>query len=144
MGESEIRVVAAWHAALNEGDIDRLVALTHADVEIGGPRGIAHGADVLRDWVGRANIRLDPRRVFSRDETVVVEQSAAWRDAGTGAVSGADTVASVFVVRDGRIARVARHPDLAAALTAAGLDDGAEVGSDGASIDSPTGARQPR
>lgn len=131
MGKSETRVVAAWHAALNEGNIDHLLALTHPDVEIGGPRGTARGADVLRDWVGRANIRLDPRRVFARNETVVVEQEAEWRDAGTGAVTGRDAVASVFVVRDGRVAQVARYPNLAQALEAAGLDDGNEVGPEG-------------
>ena len=39
-GVSEVHVVEAWHAALNEGDVDRLVGLSHPDVEIGGPRGI--------------------------------------------------------------------------------------------------------
>jgi len=127
MDESEIRVVVAWHTALNDGDVDRVVALPHPDVEIGGPRGTAHGADVLREWVGRANIRLDPQRVFRRAETVVVEQAAEWREAGTGVVASHDTVAAVFVVRDERIARLARYPDLAAALAAAGLDGGDEV-----------------
>ena len=37
---SEVHVVEAWHAALNEGDVDRLVRLSHPDVEIGGSRGI--------------------------------------------------------------------------------------------------------
>lgn len=128
MRESDGHVVSAWHAALNEGDIDHLVALTHPDVEIGGPRGTARGADVLRDWVRRAGIRLAPRRVFSREGTVVVEQAAEWRDAGTGAVTGCDTVASVFAVRDGRVARVVRYPDLAHALDAAGLDQGDGAG----------------
>ena len=36
---SEVHVVEAWHAALNEGDVDRLVGLSHPDVEIGGPAG---------------------------------------------------------------------------------------------------------
>lgn len=135
-GESDIRVVSAWHAALNEGDVDHMVALTHPDVEVGGPRGTARGADVLRDWVRRAGIRLAPRRVFSRQGTVVVEQEAEWRDAGTGAVTGCDTVASVFVVRDGRVARVARYPNLTQALDAAGPDQGDEARSDG-NADSP-------
>jgi hypothetical protein len=39
-GVSEVRVVEAWHAALNEGDVDRLVGLSHPDVEVGGPRGV--------------------------------------------------------------------------------------------------------
>jgi ketosteroid isomerase-like protein len=37
---SEVHMVEAWHAAFNEGDVNRLVELSHPDVEIGGPRGI--------------------------------------------------------------------------------------------------------
>jgi ketosteroid isomerase-like protein len=127
VGRPEVQVAAEWHAALNAGDIDHLLTLTHPDVEIGGPRGTARGADMLRDWVGRANLRLHPGRVFTREGTVVVAQEAEWRDASTGAITGRDTVASVFVVRDGRISRVVRYPDLAAALRVAGLDDSDEA-----------------
>jgi hypothetical protein len=37
-------------------------------------------------------------------------------------------IGSVLVVRDGRVARFARHPDLGAALHAAGLGPADEVG----------------
>ena len=37
--EETLRVVDGWHAALNAGDTERLVALSHPDVEIIGPRG---------------------------------------------------------------------------------------------------------
>jgi hypothetical protein len=131
LDESDLHIVAEWHAALNAGDVDRLVALTDPDVAIGGPRGTARGTDVLREWFGRANVRLDPGRVFRRGGTVVVEQAATWRDPGTGAEMGSDTVASVFVVRDRRVVQVARHPDLARALAAAGLDVRDEVGPEG-------------
>jgi hypothetical protein len=66
---------------------------------------------------------LELRRVFYRAETVVAEQAATWRSADTGEVSDRQAVASVFVVRDGRVARVVRHPSLADALHAAGLDE---------------------
>ncbi len=97
-GVSEVHVVEAWHAALNEGDVDRLVGLSHPDVEIGGPRGVGRGVQLLREWVDRANVRLDPRRVFRRGSTVVVEQAGQWRSAETGEVIGSQTVASVFAV----------------------------------------------
>ena len=72
----ELRAVEAWHEALNSGDADRIVALSQPNVEVGGPRGAGHGAGLLREWVGRANIRLEPRRVFHKADTVVVEQKA--------------------------------------------------------------------
>ena len=82
----EIRTVRAWHDALNSGDADYLVELSHLEVEVGGPRGTGHGTQLLREWVSRANICLEPRRVFHRADTVVVEQRAEWRAAATGKV----------------------------------------------------------
>lgn len=123
MTAPEVSVVRAWHEALNTSDVDRLVALSHPEVEMGGPRGNVHGAQVLRDWVSRANIRLEPQRVFHHADTVVVEQQAEWRSADTGEVTGSQTVASILVVRDGRIASVVRYDDLADALSAANLDE---------------------
>ncbi len=120
MTAPEARVVEAWHAALNDGDTDRLAALSHPDVEVGGPRGIRHGKQLLREWVDRANIRLEPQRVFHPADTVVVEGEAEWRSAGTGQVTGGQTVGSVFVVRDGRVVSVMRYDDLASALARGG------------------------
>ena len=112
----EIQTVTAWHEALNSGDVDLLVELSHPDVGIGGPRGSDHGARLLREWVDRANIHLEPARVFHEANTVVVEQMAEWQ------AGGEQTVASLFVVREGLVASVVRYPDLAEALRASGLD----------------------
>jgi ketosteroid isomerase-like protein len=130
MTASEVGIVVAWHEALNGGAVDDLVALSHPDVEVGGPRGTGHGVQLLRDWVDRAGIHLEPRRIFHRADTVVVEQKAEWRSADTGEVTGSQTVGSVFVVRDEQIARVLRYDDLAYALSAANLDESHETGSD--------------
>ncbi len=121
-GVSEVRVVEAWHAALNEGDAERLVGLSHPNVEVGGPRGSGRGVRLLGEWADRANVRLEPRRLFRRGEKVVVEQAGRWRSAESGDVIGSQSVASVFVVSDGRVRSVARYDDLSEALNAAGLD----------------------
>ena len=83
---------------------------------------------LLREWVDRANIRLKPRRVFHHADTVVVEQWAEWRSADTGQVTGGQSVSCVFVVRDDRVARIMRYPDLADALSVTGLDESHETG----------------
>jgi hypothetical protein len=49
MNASELRVVEAWHEALNGGEVDRLVDLSHPEVEVGGPRGTGRGAQLLRE-----------------------------------------------------------------------------------------------
>jgi ketosteroid isomerase-like protein len=123
----EVHIVHDWHEALNGGDADQLAELSHTDVQVGGPRGSGHGTRLLREWVDQANIRLEPRRFFHRAETVVVEEEAEWRSAQTGEVTGNQTVGSVFVVRDGRVARVMRYDDPAGALQAAKLDGSHEV-----------------
>lgn len=124
---SEVRVVAEWHEALNGGDVERLVGLSHPDVEMGGPRGTVHGTRVLREWVDRAGINLSPRRFFHANEAVVVDQEAAWTSADTGEMTPSQIVASVFVVQDGLVTSVVRHARLADALGAMGLDESDEV-----------------
>jgi ketosteroid isomerase-like protein len=121
----------SWHEAMNARDAERLVALAHDDVEVEGPRGAGRGTDLLRAWMdrqaGEAGLHLEARRFFVRDDTVVVDQLAEWRTAATGEVVEGQEVGSVLVVRDGRVARFARHPDLGAALHAAGLGPADEV-----------------
>ncbi|MCA1717922.1 MAG: nuclear transport factor 2 family protein [Actinobacteria bacterium] len=126
MSAAELRIVDAWHEALNGGEVDRLVALSHPEVEVGGPRGTGRGTQLLREWVDRANIRLEPRRIFHHADTVVVEQWAQWRSTDTGKAIGGQTVGSVFVVRDGRVTRVMRYPNLADALGTTNLDESHE------------------
>lgn len=125
---SEVRVVAEWHEALNGGNVDRLLNLSHPDVEVGGPRGTGRGSELLRDWASRAGIHLAPHRFFHVGETVVAEQEAAWTSMDTGEATPPQIVASVFIVRDGRVASVVRYDNLAHALSAAGLDESDGIG----------------
>jgi ketosteroid isomerase-like protein len=113
----EIETVTAWHEALNSGDVESLLDLSHPDVEMGGPRGTVCGAQTLEEWVDRAKIRLEPERAFHEKDTVVAEQRAEWQ------AGGQQTVASIFVVRDGLVRSVVRYPGLAEALRAANLDE---------------------
>ena len=118
----KIKTVTAWHEALNSGDVESLLDLSHPDFEMGGPRGMVRGAQTLREWVDRAKIRLEPERVFHEKDTVVAEQRAEWQ------AGGQQTVASIFVVRDGLVTSVVRYPGLAEALREANLDERHAVG----------------
>lgn len=120
--DPEIRVVEDWHSALNAGDVERLVELSHTDVEVGGPRGSGTGEQLLREWVERANIRLIVRRLFHWHGRVVAQEDARWHDTGTEEASSAQSVGTIFTVRDGRVASVLCYPGLDEALEAAGLD----------------------
>ena len=120
MSNALVETVLAWHAALNSADLEGLLALSTDDVEVGGPRGSGHGADLLREWVARAGVHLEPGRVFARGEVVVVEQSARW-PSPDGKLADPQTVASVFRVQNGLVSSVVRYADLLSALETAGL-----------------------
>ena len=121
---TEIQTVIAWHEALNSDDVERLIALSHPNVEVGGPRGTARGAQVLREWVDRANINLEPGRILHEADTVVVEQEAEWVSAEPGS---RQRVASVFLVHDGLVTSVVRYPGLAEAIRAVDFDETREI-----------------
>jgi hypothetical protein len=115
MHAKEVETVLAWHAALNAGDVERLVRLSTADVEVGGPRGTGRGLELLREWVARANIQLEPLRWQALGERLVVEQSASWQTPN-GEQTEPQKAATVFRVEDGKVASVIRHADFETAL----------------------------
>jgi len=61
--------------------------------------------------------------VFGRGETIVVEQRAVWRDAD-GNITSEREIATFFVVRDGKVARLVRYDSVEEALQATALDKG--------------------
>ena len=50
-GADDATVLAAWHDAVNAGDIEAAVALCSDDVAVQGPRGVGHGHDLVRGWL---------------------------------------------------------------------------------------------
>lgn len=125
--QSQRKSVSLWHEALNGGDMELLAAQMQPDVSIVGPRGIAHGADVVLDWASHAGIQLQPCVWFEAGDEIVVAQEARWRDADTGQPGEPFQIGTRFGMRNGLIAHIERHMELPAALAAAGLDASAEV-----------------
>lgn len=128
MGEA-MMVVERWHAALNAGDADAAVALVSPAVEVGGPRGVARGADVLRDWIDHAGITMAPVSWWARGDSVVVEQMASWRDED-GQPGDPVRVFSSFAVANGRITRILRFDSREIALRTSGLTEEDQVPED--------------
>ena len=122
-----LTVVRAFHQHLNAHDVPSVLDLASDDIRVGGPRGSGEGKHLLEEWVGRANISMEPTRWFHNDDTVVVEQLATWHDATTGEETGSQTVASAFVIADGRIASIARYGFLGEAVNAMNMDEANEI-----------------
>ena len=120
LSNDRFEIVRAWHEAVNRGDADAVVALSHDDIEVGGPRGSARGSPLLRDWLAQTGIQLEPRRWFTSPTELVVEQIAIWRFPD-GTVTDPQTIASSFAVENGLVTRSVRYDSLMEALAAAGL-----------------------
>ena len=114
-------IVRAWHNALNTGDLEKMMSLIHTEVVVGGPRGTASGAALVREWFGRANVRLYPLTYFANGQNVVVEENGEWIDPTTGEITGHQRVSTHFEVKEGLITRIARYDQLETALSEAGL-----------------------
>jgi len=118
MTTSEIATVLAWHDALNDSDLDTLVALSSDDIDIGDAHGAAQGHEALRRWAASLDAKAELGRMYVHDGVVVVEQRITNPDR-----PGDVTTASAFrVVRD-HITSVFRHEDLASALAATDLTE---------------------
>lgn len=114
-------IVQKWHDALNSEDVEGMVALVHHDVKIGGPRGSTSGTEIMREWFGRAHVRLYPLVYYQRQQTIVVEEQGEWRDATTGEITGSQKVATIFMVEDELITSIVRLDQIENALSEAGL-----------------------
>jgi ketosteroid isomerase-like protein len=123
--EGALSVVSLWHAALARGDLPTLLSTMAEDVELLGPRGSTRGHEAFREWFAKAGFTALPKRRFCGGlGQVVVEQQGRWRD-HHGERTG--TVASAFVVRNGKIVKYERFDELAQALTMAGLREIHEI-----------------
>lgn len=112
-----VDVVQRWHDTVNDRDIEGAVSLCRPDVAIGGPRGVAEGQDLVRQWLLRTGIILEPQgRLEEQDGRVVVHEHARWR-ATQDAPDAAPTTAAVdtwvvFEVTDGLITALHRYESI--------------------------------
>lgn len=119
MSTSEIATVLAWHDALNDSDLDTLLALSSDDVEIGDPTGARQGLSALRDWASTAGLTLNPGRMFVYEGVVVVEEEATLAS-NPGETS---TSAAAFRVVHDQVTSMFHHVDLESAFAATDLSE---------------------
>ena len=94
-----VDVVSRWHAAVNDGDIAAALALCTVDVAVGGPRGDGHGHDLMRAWLQRSGISLEPQEeLVERGGRIVVHERAQWRTADAPVQAPTEAPADTWVV----------------------------------------------
>lgn len=121
MATDPLTVIARWQAAVSASDLEALRALSTDDIEIVGSRGPGRGIAFAEEWVRKTGIGLQTMRAFPRGDVVVVQQAARWAAGADSAEAPERVIATIFTVRDERVARAVRYEDLASALAAADL-----------------------
>lgn len=109
--DPDTAALAAWHDAVNAGDVEAAVACCRDDVAVQGPRGVGHGHDLVRGWLRRSGIRLTPQEDLARrDGRFVVRELAHWTtaDAPEAAPKEPTETWCVFTVDDGKVTSIAR------------------------------------
>lgn len=114
-------VVLAWLAAVNDGDFERALARTAADVSIIRPHVSGRGRDVLRSWLEHSAPRFETRAVYASGDEVVVAQRGVWTDVASGEIRVEPEMATRFCVVAGEITEIERYANEDDALQGAGL-----------------------
>ena len=129
-----VDVVRSYNKALGAVDVDAMLAFVHEDCEVVSSRGVMRGHESVRAFAARQSygVRMVPaeQRYFARGETVVVYGTVEWRYVESDELAGRDDGATVWTVRNGRIARLEICEELAPALASAGLTRADEVNDD--------------
>jgi hypothetical protein len=125
--KSPVEIVQAWQEAANTQNIEALLELSDPNIEIVGPRGSGYGHQLLRDWLGRAGLSLETRRVFAKGNVVAVEQRGIWRSLETGEITGERILASRFKVGGQHVVQFARYDSLDIAFSESGISSEDEI-----------------
>ncbi|HYZ15949.1 MAG TPA: nuclear transport factor 2 family protein [Candidatus Acidoferrum sp.] len=122
MATDPLTIIARWQAAVSAADFEGLRALSTDDIEIIGSLGPGRGIAFAEEWVRKTGIGLQTMRAFPQGgDLVVVEQAARWPAGADSAEAPERVIATLYTLRDNRVARAVRYEDLASALAAAGM-----------------------
>lgn len=126
--EAKVELVRSFVALINRRNTDALVLLADEQIELVGPRGSGFGRQLLRDWMGRANLSLDTFDAFARGDAFVLSQHGVWHTP-TGEVTGEeDTFMHLRVGGEPlRVMLFSRYTTLEEALAKSGLDKGDRI-----------------
>jgi hypothetical protein len=113
-----------WINALNTANSDALVSASEPRIAIVGPRGIAHGVEILREWYAHTHLTFDLKELLVHDSRVIALGTAHWHNDEGDETGAAPTAFLMDISPDGLVAELARHDEgLEAALAASGVPD---------------------
>lgn len=123
---AERDIVAAWLAAYNGRDLDRLLALSEPDFVMDGLAGEQHGHEALRERLTApmhgVSVHVRALRTWERRGVVVVETISELRYGGAEEPWESMSGAATFTVKGGRVARMRVVPEVGEALGESGFE----------------------
>ena len=106
-------VVRRWFAAVNDQDVDALIALADPQVRLHTPRGVLEGHDGVREFIGRqtygVRMHVSNLRLAHDGDAVLTEDEIEFRSNDDGSTMGREVMRGRWVVRDGRLVEFAPH-----------------------------------
>ncbi|MCW3032807.1 MAG: hypothetical protein QOK19_2131 [Solirubrobacteraceae bacterium] len=132
MSQENVEIVREVFEAFNSEDIERTLALAHADLEIEIPAELSAEPDVYRGPDGMRRyfqsfqdvmkeIRFHPERFWDLGESVVVAIRLTANGRQT-TIPVEQRSAGLWTICEGKVIHVRAYPSAEDALTAAGLD----------------------
>ena len=116
-----------WIEYCNDQDLEGLAGITAEELEVHGPKGTATiDKTGLKEWMGRANLKLETFEHYARDNKVVMGQHGTWLDTN-GAVKGEQDVYTVLVFDREKVGALGRFDDKEQAFDVTGLEEGDRI-----------------
>lgn len=117
-----------WIEYCNDQDIEGLAGITSEELEVHGPKGTATiDKTGFKEWMERANLKLETFEYYARDNKVVMGQHGIWLDTD-GTVKGEQDVYTVLVFDREKVSALGRFDDKEQAFDVTGLEEGDRIG----------------
>lgn len=111
MPSSDWDTVLHWLAAVNQANLQALLAYSNVDIRLQGPRGSGTGHALLAGWLVRARLQLQLEAGWERPQQMLIAGCGSW------GAAPALPVGLWFEVSQGRVRAFAREAALAERLT---------------------------
>lgn len=133
MPREDTEIVQQMFDAINSGDIDRILTLTHPDFEVEVPPELSAEPDVYKGHAGMRRywesfhdaldeVRFDAEGQWEADDAVVVAMRVSAKGRRT-AIAIEQRIAGVWRISEGKVLHVNIFASVARALDSVGLTD---------------------
>ncbi len=109
--EDTINIADQWTDKVNQRDIKGVLDVSDPHIELIGPRGIAEGHDILRQWITESGIKLETQGHYAKGNEVISVQRATWENQ-----NGHVTIYTFMEIKNGKVHRLGRYDTLDDAL----------------------------